>query len=107
MLGPTEEKTNSAPAAHYVRKASRGATTQHRNQAAKNANVMMRSQRAMVDGQLSADFEIVQTQSVYLPNFFAKSDDYTLLQDLLMELERHQAGMINWSKHLKHEVNTQ
>lgn len=71
--------------------------------AAKQANDLMKSQRSQVDAQLSADFDIVIKQSVYLPNFFASTKDLTLLNALLVDLEKHDSGMINWSKHLKHE----
>lgn len=97
MLGPQRGRR-----AEYVSQSNR-ARHGPTNEAAKQANSIMRSQRAMVDAQLGADFDIVKRESIYLPNFLAKSDDFTILNHLIADLEREQHGMVNWSQHLKHE----
>lgn len=62
---------------------------------------MMRSHHAMADAQLTEDFEkVLAGHCFYLPNFFAKSDDFSTLLGLVNDLAQNQTeGMINWSKY--------
>jgi hypothetical protein len=76
------------------------------NDALKHANKALRSEAAMVDGRLLADFEsVLSGNAIYLPYFHCHAKDFTLLAELArdMELEAENGGMVNWSKHLKHE----
>lgn len=61
---------------------------------------MMRSHMALTDAQLTEDFEkVLGGHCFYLPNFFAKGDDFSTLQALVQDLAENQTeGMINWSK---------
>ena len=77
-----------------------------RNDALKFANKALRSERSMVDGQLLADFEAVLSgNAIYLPYFHCSGCDYGLLASLGREMEvaAQLGGMVEWSKHLKHE----
>lgn len=78
------------------------------NQASKYANQMLKSERALVDGKLTNDYKFVLNNGcTYLPNFFCKSSDLTILNKLKEELnEQKDTGMINWSKHFRHEDPT-
>jgi hypothetical protein len=102
MLGPTDEVPRPQMAT-YVPKAARQGTSSRKNEAAKQASALLRNHRALVDPKLSADLELVTKESIYLPNFFADSSDLSLLSALVEDLKRHHAGMVSWSKHLKHE----
>lgn len=75
------------------------------NQARAYASKMMKSEIALCDSQLMGDYQaILHGGCIYLPNFHCESKDFALLQALAHDL-KHNAGegMINWSKHLKHE----
>lgn len=102
---PADAQSGPPPKAKFVSRAQRSSSSggSHTNLAAKKAVDMMKSQRSMVDAELTAAFDIVRKQSVYLPNFFAQTGDLSLLNALLADLERHQGGMVTWSKHMKHE----
>ena len=79
------------------------------NMASKFAGKALRSEMAKADGQLQSDFEsILKGEAIYLPNFHCSKKDFALLAGLAIDMENHEAavdggGMINWSKHLKHE----
>ena len=72
----------------------------------------MRSEQARVDASLLADFEsVLMGQTIYLPNFFADKQDFSLMRGLAQDLAANatdagEAGMISWSQHLKHESPT-
>lgn len=102
MLSQIDNVTKP-PMATYVPKAARQQPSSRKNEAAKQANSLMRNQRALVDPKLSADLELVAKESVYLPSFLARTDDLSLLHSLMHDLKQHHVGMVNWSKHLKHE----
>lgn len=63
------------------------------------------------DGQLLSDIQsVMEGGCIYLPGFLCDSSDFSLLASLTKDLEAHAAategqdgGMVNWSKHLKHE----
>ncbi|QKF93559.1 2OG-Fe(II) oxygenase superfamily protein [Fadolivirus algeromassiliense] len=77
----------------------------HQNQASRYANTMMKSQFAMVNGNLNADYDkILKGGCTYLPNFFCKTDDLIIFDNLKKEIDLN--GMVNWSKHFKHEDPT-
>lgn len=60
-----------------------------KNDALKFANKALRSEAAMVDGQLLADFEAVLSgNAIYLPNFHCAARDYSVLASLAGEMER-------------------
>eukprot|EP00854_Cymbomonas_tetramitiformis_P013479 gene13478-15929_t len=65
----------------------------------------MKSEIARTDGQLLDDFEkVLEGGCIYLPNFFCASEDLTHLHELKRDLEADkEQGMVDWSKHLKHE----
>ena len=51
---------------------------------------------------------MLRGEAIYLPNFHCAKRDYALLAGLAKDMEEHESaseggGMINWSKHLKHE----
>lgn len=60
-----------------------------KNNALKFANKALRSEAAMVDGQLLADFEaVLNGNAIYLPNFHCAARDYAVLASLAEEMER-------------------
>ncbi|ARF12464.1 2OG-FeII oxygenase superfamily protein [Klosneuvirus KNV1] len=92
------------------------------NQASKYASQMLKSERAMVDGKLTNDYQLVLKNGcttslrnqdkccniylgcTYLPNFFCQTKDLNIFNQLKKELDEHKdTGMINWSKHFRHE----
>merc|ERR1712054_171200 len=78
--------------------------TKRFNRAGVYARKIMKSHRAQVDGKLWTDYELLQKgHAIYLPNFFCKTRDFVILKALTNDLELHTAGMVNWSKHFKHE----
>eukprot|EP00808_Paulinella_micropora_P000271 g45312.t1 len=76
-----------------------------KNAARKYVGRLVRSERAQVNAQLQEDFQnVLQGQAVYLKSFFCAKSDFTLLQGLLQDLQANAgSGMVNWSRHLKHE----
>jgi hypothetical protein len=75
-----------------------------RNHAGDYANAMLRSQTALVDGQLLADYELlVRGHAIYLPRFFRSEDCSNYLKLLVDDMKAVGEGMVNWSQHLKHE----
>ena len=79
------------------------------NMASKFAGKALRSEMAKADGQLQSDFEsVLKGEAIYLPNFHCAKRDFSLLAGLAKDMEEHEGateggGMVNWSKHLKHE----
>eukprot|EP00667_Euglena_gracilis_P017621 EG_transcript_18607 len=75
------------------------------NSALPYAMAMMKSEHAMLDANLSEDFSVIlQGQCIYLPNFFCQPTDLHLFDALKADLaSQKEDGMVNWSKHLKHE----
>ena len=79
------------------------------NMASKFAKGAMRSEISLADGQLAADFEsVIKGEAIYLPEFHCGKTDFALLAGLAKDMETHElasegGGMVNWSKHLKHE----
>ena len=98
--------STTAPRFVKKREDEDGGGPKTKNDAIRFANRALRSEAAMVDGQLLADFEsVLSGNAIYLPNFHASARDFSVLANLGMEME-HEAergGMVNWSKHLKHE----
>ncbi|ABO95192.1 predicted protein [Ostreococcus lucimarinus CCE9901] len=98
----------SASAPRFVKKreGEDGEGTRAKNDALRFARGALRSEAAMVDGRLLADFEsVLSGNAIYLQNFHASARDYSVLANLAREMERaaELGGMVNWSKHLKHE----
>lgn len=76
----------------------------HENQAARHAAKIMRGSAASLDPQLQQDYELlVKGHAIYLNEFFGGRHDFSILTDLCKDLESRGEGMINWSKHFKHE----
>lgn len=75
------------------------------NQARAYASKMMKSEIAMCDSQLMGDYQsLLHGGCIYLPQFHCEAKDFSLLKALAHDLEQNAGeGMINWSKHLKHE----
>jgi len=108
----------------FVKKEDRGdeADGANVNAALRHAGKALRSEIAQSDGQLASDFEaVLRGEAIYLPHFHCAARDYALLASLAKDLEEHEAapgtddadaagagagGMVNWSKHLKHENPT-
>ena len=92
----------------FVRKEDRGGNDGG-NMAAAFARKALRDEYSKADGQLLSDFEsVLRGEAIYLPNFHCAKRDYALLAGLAKDMEEHESaseggGMINWSKHLKHE----
>ena len=92
----------------FVRKEDRGGNDGG-NMAAAFARKALRDEYSKADGQLQSDFEsVLRGEAIYLPNFHCAKRDYALLAGLAKDMEEHESaseggGMINWSKHLKHE----
>src|SRR5579862_8096815 len=80
-----------------------------KNEAPKFALSLIRSESDRYDNQkLMSDYQnIISGNCIYLPNFFCKTDDLTLFNQLMQELkEEPTVNMINWSHHKKHENPT-
>jgi hypothetical protein len=75
------------------------------NQAKKYAQNTARSDFERVNGELQSDInKALDGGCVYLPNFFCKTEDLTLFQQLKAELEQYpEFSMVKWSQHFKHE----
>lgn len=74
----------------------------NQNQALKYTNTIMKSQMAIVNGSLNTDYDkILKGGCTYLPNFFCNTTDLTIFESLKKEINLN--GMVNWSKHFKHE----
>lgn len=85
------------------------------NNAIGHATDMMKSERARLDAQLIDDFNsILKGNCVYASNFLCDKNDYFLFEKLKGELTKAQAaeretdqdgqaGMVDWSKHMKFE----
>ena len=75
------------------------------NNAIKYATAMMRSESAMLDANLAEDFStVLEGQCIYLPHFLCALDDRSIFDGLKADLEKNtEEGMINWSRHLRHE----
>lgn len=75
------------------------------NKAGKYAKSALRSEYTMTHGTLNADYEkIMKGGCFYLPNFVCQTDDMTIFDNLKKEI--NMTGMVNWSKHFKHEDPT-
>jgi hypothetical protein len=65
---------------------------------------MLKSEWARVHPKLCADLESVfKGGAIYLPNGICKTDDLSLLQVLVHDLEQHNGQIVQWSRHLKYE----
>ena len=78
------------------------------NMAGAFARKALRDEFSKSDGTLMSDFEsVLSGECIYLPEFHCAANDFALLAGLARDMEAHGAeggeGMINWSKHLKHE----
>jgi len=94
----------------FVKKETRGDSGDAGgNMASKFAGKALRSESAKADGQLQSDFaSILNGEAIYLPHFHCARKDFARLAGLARDMEEHGAaaevgGMIEWSKHLKHE----
>lgn len=75
-----------------------------KNQASKYAMGLFKSDLSKLNSQLISDFEsIIDGNCIYLPNFFCKKDDFSILLSLSEDMRNANSGMINWSKHFKYE----
>jgi len=76
-----------------------------KNEVAKYATKMMKSEIAQADGQLWADYQLLtKGHAIYLPHFFCENDNFAYLKSLSDDLQKNAGeAMINWSQHLKHE----
>ena len=88
----------------FVRKEDRG-DADGGNMASSFARQALRDEFSKADGSLASDMSsVLRGEAIYLPNFHCARRDYALLASLAREMEAHEGeGMINWSKHLKHE----
>ena len=91
----------------FVRKEDRE-TGDGGNMAGAFARKALRDEFSKSDGTLMSDFEsVLSGECIYLPEFHCPANDFSLLAGLARDMEAHGAeggeGMINWSKHLKHE----
>eukprot|EP00729_Bicosta_minor_P013036 gene13036-32258_t len=76
-----------------------------RNLAGQYARKIMKGETALANPGLQNDYQLlVDGHAVYLQEFFGPKADFSLLTSLAHELEQHAGdGMINWSRHFKHE----
>lgn len=76
-----------------------------KNEISKYVRKALKSEMAQLNGKLIKDSSLaLEGHCLYLPSFFCSEEDLTLTTKLAEELEQHAcAGMIQWSKHLKHE----
>jgi len=76
-----------------------------RNRAGQYAKQMVKSQVTMTDGNLWNDYKLLSDgHAIYLPHFFASPRDFEILKALSADMQKNgDTGMVNWSKHLKHE----
>ena len=97
----------------FVKREDRSASDGSGNMAGAFARKALRDEFSKSDGTLSSDSEsVLSGECIYLPEFHCDKGDFTLLAGLAKDMETHEAiggegdgtgGMINWSKHLKHE----
>ena len=94
----------------YVKKDSTPTTTTNNevkpgNQAKKYAQNLARSDFERLNGELQADLnKVLSGGCVYLPNFYCKTDDLEIFNQLKAELDKHpEFNMVKWSQHYKHE----
>ena len=81
------------------------------NMASRFANKMMKSNYNQLNTNLMQDFKkVLQGNCIYIPYFLCKSNDFRLLTHLKNDIKNNEEnnggnnnGMIDWSKHLKHE----
>jgi hypothetical protein len=87
----------------YVPKAQR--SKEDENKASKFATKLVKSDIDRVNSELTVDHaELLKGGCIYLPNFFCKTDDTSIFDKLVLDLENNsEFGMIKWSKHEKHE----
>ena len=66
---------------------------------------MLKGEMARADATLAADFQsLLLGECIYLKEFSCRADDYDQLTRLTHDIEAHtEGGMVNWSKHLKHD----
>mgnify|MGYP001240530347 CR=1 FL=1 len=77
----------------------------HQNQAIKYTGSIMKSEFAIMHCSLSDDYEkILKGGCIYLPNYFCATDNTIIFENLKKEIDFN--GMVNWSKHFKHENPT-
>ena len=80
-------------------------TNKTTNKASKYASRIMKSNISMTNGYLYNDYNnILKGGCTYLPNFFCETDNLTIFNNLKKEIDLN--GMVNWSKHFKHEDPT-
>ena len=82
----------------YVAKADRGPIT---NTSSKYTNQLFKSERERVEMNPEVETKL-KKGCIYLPNYFCETNDTTLFNKLKTEILT-QDGLINWSKHYKHE----
>ena len=78
------------------------------NQIHQYARQILKSESARGNAKLSNDLQFLfskETSSgaIYLPNWICPNQDFSILKELLDDLEKHNGQMIQWSKHLKLE----
>jgi hypothetical protein len=76
------------------------------NKASVYASSILKSKVALISNpSLHDDYEkLLLGHCIYIPNMFCGKTDYSILQEILKDLENHKnIGMQTWSKHFKHE----
>lgn len=88
-------------------KNSNNSNNEKRNQVTKYSSNIIKSEFAMVNGELNVDYQqILKGGCVYLPNHFCETTDLTLFNQLKKDISEHDNGIVHWSKHFKHEDPT-
>src|SRR5689334_18592167 len=80
---------------------------QNANKANSYAQKLMKSEVERFGfADLSLDYEkLLQDNCIYLPNYFCTTNDLTIFNKLMAELN-FDSDLTNWSKHKKHENPT-
>ncbi len=74
----------------------------NKNNTVKYANNIMKSEMAIVNGNLYDDYNtILKGGCAYIPNFFCDTPNYEIFHKLKSEIDI--LNMVNWSKHFKYE----
>lgn len=93
---------------HSKKKLKTKPKTQCYNIASRYARGAFRSEISRIDGQLNADMnKILRGGCIYIRNFLCSGDNFNLLTSITNDLSNNpDCGMINWSRHHKHENPT-
>ena len=82
--------------------------SEYKNEITKFSGSMLKSEVARLNADLLNDYQmILNGNCIYIPGFFCKQGDYSILKNLAEELcKNNKEGMIKWSKHLRHDNPT-